>query len=328
MLLQVEERLTEAESGHQSQVRLASLRVHARCTRVPMCVRKPSPAQCRLVLHRHQAIHEQPIPPLQEFQATLRAMTDVLAVSGGHRFAGSWSHVLWRQLRWLLATCGGYAQHLLSKADVAAIFLSRKILLDDLLPVGQFTALPRPEGQGVLLLQQGQACALPLQPTSSRTVLGAMLFLGLVESLWQVHDRGIRLLPQQLRHATAPVQVGPSRTHDCALHLSMVLGLALHITTGIVPGLASSSHWSLLRFVMSAMQLGLKTTRAAVWAAAVTLTTLHARHSCYTIADRWITVFSEACSSKQPGGSNVLDCSGQSPDRQTQLTDHEYVDEC
>ena len=135
-------------------------------------------------------------------------MTDVLAVSGGHRFAGSWSHVLWRQVRWLLATCGGYAQRLLSKADVAAIFLSRKILLDDLLPMTQLTALPRSDGQGMLLLQQGQACALPLRPTSSRTVLGAVLFLGLVESLWQVHDRGIRLLPQQLRHATAPVQVG------------------------------------------------------------------------------------------------------------------------
>eukprot|EP00891_Asterochloris_glomerata_P005002 jgi/Astpho2/5002/Aster-05940 len=63
-----------------------------------------------------------------------------------------------------------------------------------------------PQSQGMLLLQQGQACALPLRPTSSRTVLGAVLFLGLVESLWQIHDRGIRLLPQQLRHATAPVQ--------------------------------------------------------------------------------------------------------------------------
>lgn len=179
-------------------------------------------------------------------------MTDVLAISGGHRFTGSWSHVLWRQLRWLLATFGGYAQHLLSKADVAAIFLSRKILLGDLLPVTQLTALPCSDGQGMLLLQQGQACALPLRPTSSRTVLGAVLFLGLVESLWQIHDRGIRLLPQQLRHATAPVQVGTTVdvfTGDCALHLSMapqrevqgaVLGLALHITKGMVPGIALS----------------------------------------------------------------------------------------
>ena len=75
------------------------------------------------------------------------------------------------------------------------------------------------------------------------------------------------------------------------------------------------------------MQLGLKTTRAAVWAAAVTLTTLHARHSCYTIADRWITVFAEACSSKQSGGNNVLGCPVQSPGTQTQLTDHEYIDD-
>ena len=150
-------------------------------------------------------------------------MTDVLAVSGGHQFSGSWSHVLWRQLRWLLATCGGYAQHLLSKADVAAIFLSRKILLDDLLPMTQLTALPRSDGQGMLLLHQGQACALPLRPTSSRTVLGAVLFLGLVESLWQVHDRGIRLLPQQLRHATAPVQVCTTTHIDgfCALNFNM-----------------------------------------------------------------------------------------------------------
>lgn len=76
------------------------------------------------------------------------------------------------------------------------------------------------------------------------------------------------------------------------------------------------------------MQLGLKTTRAAVWAAAVTLTTLHARHSCYTVADRWITVLSEACSSKQAGGSNVLDCPMQSPEAQPQSTDHEHTDEC
>lgn len=41
------------------------------------------------------------------------------------------------QAQWLLATFGGYAQHVLSKADVAAIFLSRKILLDDLLPLAQ-----------------------------------------------------------------------------------------------------------------------------------------------------------------------------------------------
>ena len=30
---------------------------------------------------------------------------------------------------WLLATAGGYASAALSKADVAAVFLSRKILL-------------------------------------------------------------------------------------------------------------------------------------------------------------------------------------------------------
>jgi len=37
---------------------------------------------------------------------------------------------LFSQLSWLLGTAAGFAQKTLSKADVAAVFLSRKILLD------------------------------------------------------------------------------------------------------------------------------------------------------------------------------------------------------
>ena len=41
-----------------------------------------------------------------------------------------------RQVQWIALVAAGYAQRVLSKADVAAIFLSRKILLTpDALPV-------------------------------------------------------------------------------------------------------------------------------------------------------------------------------------------------
>ena len=43
------------------------------------------------------------------------------------------------QLAWLLGTAAGYAQRTLSKADVAAVFLSRKILLDRISLEGGYT---------------------------------------------------------------------------------------------------------------------------------------------------------------------------------------------
>ena len=85
---------------------------------------------------------------MQEFHATLEAMKDALTDISEHRgragsglgsgFCGGsaggggrgLSGALAGNLIWLLRTAGGYAQRSLSQADVAAVFLSRRILLD------------------------------------------------------------------------------------------------------------------------------------------------------------------------------------------------------
>lgn len=82
-------------------------------------------------------------PGMQEFNATMEAMKDVMAslaqqrlLSGGGCSAGCGGSgvgsALLSNMAWLLGTAGAYAQRTLSKADVAAVFLSRKILLDQL----------------------------------------------------------------------------------------------------------------------------------------------------------------------------------------------------
>ena len=48
------------------------------------------------------------------------------------------------QLAWLLGTAAGFAQKTLSKADVAAVFLSRKILLDRVSLEGGLLKPPMP----------------------------------------------------------------------------------------------------------------------------------------------------------------------------------------
>ncbi len=85
---------------------------------------------------------------MQEFHATLEAMKNALTDISEHRgqaggnfgagFGGGsggtggrgLSGAVAGNLIWLLRTAGGYAQRSLSQADVAAVFLSRRILLD------------------------------------------------------------------------------------------------------------------------------------------------------------------------------------------------------
>ena len=66
-------------------------------------------------------------------QAALAAQAAELGVSpaaaGGVQHRG----LVVRQLQWLLLAAAGYVQSLLSKADVAALLLSRKIMLADLM---------------------------------------------------------------------------------------------------------------------------------------------------------------------------------------------------
>lgn len=72
---------------------------------------------------------------VQEFHLTLQAMKDAVEGVAQHSYiapaaAPGVASALASQLAWLLGTAAGYAQKTLSKADVAAVFLSRKVLLD------------------------------------------------------------------------------------------------------------------------------------------------------------------------------------------------------
>ena len=141
-----------------------------------------------------------------------------MAATMSHQRAAQSTYVAagFRQIQWLLATFGNYAQRALSKADVAVMFMSRKILLDQTgltaigpsLPVyyrqssAQNASQPWP-----LVYSNGQL--VPIQePRSVRAVLGAMLFLAAVEAGWQVHHRTVQYLPKNLQAAISPMQVG------------------------------------------------------------------------------------------------------------------------
>ncbi|PSC67449.1 beta-Ig-H3 fasciclin [Micractinium conductrix] len=87
-----------------------------------------------------------------------------------------------RQLPWLVIAAAGYAQAVLSRADVAALFLSRKILLTD--------PAPGEEARGM------------------RSALGAALFVAAVEAAWQAQRRLLRPLPSAAHRAAAPLQLG------------------------------------------------------------------------------------------------------------------------
>lgn len=73
---------------------------------------------------------------VKEALATVAAQRQLPASysGGGGQLLGGYgvSGALLANLAWLLGTAAGYAQRALSKADVAAVFLSRKIMLDRL----------------------------------------------------------------------------------------------------------------------------------------------------------------------------------------------------
>ncbi|KAG7673017.1 hypothetical protein Ndes2437B_g01124 [Nannochloris sp. 'desiccata'] len=92
-----------------------------------------------------------------------------------------------QQLQTLLQTLSTYAGGVLSKADVAAIFLSRKVLIGDVAEVVG----------GVNRIN-----------SKLRVSAGAALFVGLVECAWQVQERTAQQLPRVLRSANAPLRTG------------------------------------------------------------------------------------------------------------------------
>jgi hypothetical protein len=84
---------------------------------------------------------------LQEFHMTMDTMKDALKALSEQRpvvhhvyggVSSGLASAALGNLAWLLRTAGGYAQRALSKADVAAVFLSRKVLLDQLPLQGGF----------------------------------------------------------------------------------------------------------------------------------------------------------------------------------------------
>ncbi|BDA48931.1 hypothetical protein COCOBI_13-0400 [Coccomyxa sp. Obi] len=191
----------------------------------------------------------------QEFHATLEAMKDALAGiserghaaggpgSGGGSAGGDGrglSGALAGNLIWLLRTAGGYAQRSLSQADVAAVFLSRRILLD--------RAALRGSGMPRDAATEGSALGAAVR-AAVRPALGSAAFLAAVEAAWQLHNRWSGLLPGQLRAATAPAA------------------------------------------------LGLRTVRAAVWAAAVLLSAVAARDSAFSLIDAGFTA-AQRCQEK------------------------------
>ncbi|KAL0048602.1 hypothetical protein WJX82_006768 [Trebouxia sp. C0006] len=68
----------------------------------------------------------------QDFQTALNAFGETMAATMSHHTAAKGSYLAagTRQVQWLFATFGCYAQRALSNTDVAVMFISRKILVD------------------------------------------------------------------------------------------------------------------------------------------------------------------------------------------------------
>lgn len=140
-----------------------------------------------------------------------------MAASISHHSTGHSSYIAsgFRQVHWLFATFGSYAQRALSKTDVAVMFLSRKILVDQIGLAAIGSSLPSyyrhpPAMAGPQHLPSGYMHGHPdfvHEPRSARAVLGAMLFLAAVESGWQLHSRTVQYLPRNLQAAISPLQV-------------------------------------------------------------------------------------------------------------------------
>ena len=174
---------------------------------------------------------------LQDFQTALNAFGETMAASISHHSAPQASYLAtgFRQIQWLLATFGCYAQRVLSRTDVAVMFLSRKILVDQVGLAALSTSLPT-------FYRHPSAIAasqhLPLgylngqpeyasEPRSVRVVLGAMLFLAAVESGWQMHHRTVQYLPKNLQAAMSPLQVRILPFSHVPAHACYILACAV-----------------------------------------------------------------------------------------------------
>lgn len=139
---------------------------------------------------------------LQQAVALLAAQREQL-VAERARQAGPGYPFPTRQLHWLLLVGAGYGQALLSKADVAALFLSRKILLTP-------AAADEPPRLGRQL----------------SAALGAALFVAAVEAAYQAQHRALRRLPTIAQRATAPAQLGMRVARAAVWSAALVLAAA------------------------------------------------------------------------------------------------------
>lgn len=141
--------------------------------------------RCDQILDR-PALPPEVAEALQQLQGVLAglavAQNQYLEAAEGHAH-GAGRFAL-RQLKLLLSVGAGYGGALLSKADVAAVFFSRKLLVSD-----------------VMALQGGRKAKL-------KAGLSAALFCVFVEAAWQLHERTTAQLPRVLRRFGAPMRTG------------------------------------------------------------------------------------------------------------------------
>lgn len=147
-----------------------------------------------------------------EINEALRHLRDVLGAlsQAQHRYleaattgyCGSISVTLMRQLYALCAAAVAFSGSILSKADIAALFLSRKILLAPLtissLHVHSNNA---DQHRNTRMLHQ------PLQDTL-QSIIAASLFVGTIEAAWRLHESASRPLPKAMRRLGSPLRVG------------------------------------------------------------------------------------------------------------------------
>lgn len=100
------------------------------------------PADCRARRAAASAVFRAPeqlaalVGSLQQAVCVLAQQRELLLEHRRQAAHGDGGLAARRRVPWLLLAAAGYGQALLSRADVAALFLSRKILLTELTPVG------------------------------------------------------------------------------------------------------------------------------------------------------------------------------------------------
>lgn len=161
----------------------------------PAC---PSPAAPRRAPERLAEV----LGGLQQAVAQLAQQRETLAAGRERRGAAA------GRLSWLLLAAAGYGQHLLSRADVAALLLSRRILLG-----------PSGEAAGA-----GGEAPPPARHLSAG--LGALLFVACVEAAYQAQRRALARLPAFAQRATAPAQLGLRVARAAVWSAALVLAAA------------------------------------------------------------------------------------------------------